>query len=227
MKPERLNQVFEMPPDCAGTQVTDEHISLEASLEKLSIYTHVSPEQIRQLSFHPQFSQHSGFGSVSLRRDTLMIRAAEGARVVLAVDDKETIVGFSVLAHPQPDMRWAQIDSDAVMEMEMIEVARDWRRIEVGKALLEAILRHPWTEEKIIYLVGYSWTWDLEGMKMSTFQYREMMIRFFQSFRFTERRTNESNVCLDKHNLFMCRIGNRVDARLQENFKWLSLTGHF
>ena len=134
MEAQRLNQVLEMSADWTATQLTDEYIGLETPLGILSIYTHVSAEQIRQLSFDPQFSQHSGFGSVSLRRDTLMRRAAEGAGVVLAVDDKETIVGFSVLAHPQPDMRWAQIDSDAVMEMEMIEVARDWRRIEVGKA---------------------------------------------------------------------------------------------
>lgn len=227
MKPERLNQVFEMPPDCAGTQVTDEHISLEASLEKLSIYTHVSPEQIGQLSFRPQFSQHSGFGTLSLRKETLIRRAAQDAKVVLAVTDRETIIGFSVLAHPQPDMRWAQIDSKAVMEVEMIEVIRNWRRIEVGKALLKATLCHPWTEKRIIYLVGYSWTWDLEGMKMSASQYRKMMVSFFQSFQFTERKTNEPNVCLDPQNLFMYRIGDQVDARLQEDFKWLSLTGRF
>lgn len=205
-----------------------EHINLETGLGKLSLYTFAFPDQVKRLSLDPQFSEHRGLGSLETIREALMRRAAEkDANVVLAVTNEEKIVGFSLHAPPQPDQRWAAINSDAVMELEAVGVTRDWRRMGVGRALVEAALCCPKAEERIVYAVGYHWTWDLEGAKLNAAQYRTMIIRLLQPFGFAERRTNEPNVCLDAHNLFISRIGNQVNGRLQVDFKWLSLIGNF
>lgn len=200
-----------------------ERNALETPIGKLSLYTFASPDEIKGLSFDKQFSQHRGFRSLFTRRTSLMKRAAEeDANVVLAVTDKENIIGFGVLAYPESDQRWSRLEPRVMMEVKAIEVARDWRQMGVGRALVKGMLSHPDAEAKILYLVGFTWTWDLEGTKITTSQYRNMMIRLFQPFQFSERKTNEPNICLDADNLFLCRIGKDIDDRLAEDFKWLS-----
>lgn len=200
-----------------------ERIALQTPMGKLSVYTFASADEIRRLSFDGQFSDHPDFRSLYTRRASLIKRAAEeDANVVLAVTDKEDIIGFGVLASPEPDQRWARLEPGVMMEVRAIEVARDWRQMGVGSVLVKGILSHPRVEEKIIYFVGYTWTWDLSWAKITASQYRKMMIRLFQPFQFNECKTNEPNICLDAENLFMCRIGQNISARLRDDFKWLS-----
>ena len=142
--------------------------------------------------------------------------------MVLAVTDKQNIIGFGVLACPEPDQRWARLEPKAMMEVKAIEVARDWRQMGVGSILVKGMLTHPEAEEKIIYFVGFTWTWDLRWTNITASQYRQLMIRLFQPFEFNECKTNEPNICLDADNLFMCRIGKNVSDRLRDDFKWLS-----
>jgi acetoin utilization protein AcuA len=200
-----------------------ERIALETPMGKLSIYSFASPDEIRRLSFDRQFSEHRGFRSLYTRGESLIKRATEeDANVVLAVTDKENIIGFGVLAYPGPDERWARLEPRVMMEVKAIEVTRDWRRMGVGSVLVKGMLSHPGVEEKIIYFVGFTWTWDLEWMKMTASKYRKMMVRLFQPFQFNECKTNEPNICLDADNLFMCRIGKNISDRLLDDFKWLS-----
>ncbi len=200
-----------------------EWIALETPMGKLSMYTFASPDEIGRFGFDRQFSEHRGFRSLYTRGESLIRRAAEeDANVVLAVTDKENIIGFGVLACPEPDQRWARLEPGVMMEVKAIEVTRDWRRMGVGSLLVKGMLSHPRVEEKIIYFVGFTWTWDLEWTRMTASKYRKMMIRLFQPFQFNECKTNEPNICLDADNLFMCRTGKNISDRLLDDFKWLS-----
>lgn len=200
-----------------------EWIALETPMGKLSMVTFASPDEIRRFGFDRQFSEHRGFRSLYTRRTSLIRRATEeDANVVLAVTDKENIIGFGVLACPEPDQRWARLEPKVMMEVKAIEVARDWRRMGVGNVIVKGMLSHPKVEEKIIYFVGFTWTWDLEWTRMTASKYRKMMIRLFQPFQFNECKTNEPNICLDADNLFMCRTGKNISDRLLDDFKWLS-----
>jgi acetoin utilization protein AcuA len=107
------------------------------------------------------------------------------------------------------------------MEVKAVEVSRDWRGSGIGRSLVSGILEHPDTEDHILYFVGYTWTWDLEGSKLSASKYRDMMYNLFKSQCFAEYKTNEPNVCLDPNNLFMCRIGKHITEEVLEQFKWL------
>jgi len=99
----------------------------------------------------------------------------------------------------------------------VIEVSRPWRGCGLAKALLEMLVDHPLAEDRIIYMVGYSWTWDLEGMP--AIQYREMMIRLFSHFGFQVFQTNEPNVMMHPENLFMARIGANISEATVRRFK--------
>jgi acetoin utilization protein AcuA len=70
-------------------------------------------------------------------------------------------------------------------------------------------------------MVGYSWTWDLDGTRKTAQQYRQMLIRLFEPFGFIEYQTNEPNICLKPENLFMGRVGDKVDEQTCRAFKWL------
>ena len=107
------------------------------------------------------------------------------------------------------------------MEVKAIEVSRDWRSKGVAGKILEMLAGHPSIEEKIAYMVGYSWTWDLDGTRKTAQQYRQVLIRLFEPFGFIEYQTNEPNICLKAENIFMGRIGSRVSAEIQQAFKWL------
>jgi acetoin utilization protein AcuA len=73
----------------------------------------------------------------------------------------------------------------------------------------------------ITYMVGYSWTWDLDGTGLTAQQYRNMLIRLFGAHGFREFQTNEPNLCLKPENLFMGRVGGEVSDSMRKAFKWL------
>jgi acetoin utilization protein AcuA len=189
---------------------------------EVRIRSFCSPEEIRQWSFNPQFGSHARYRPLYTKRESLEETAAQDdANVTLALGDGNLIVGFGMLAYPDPGERWAELDPRLLMEVKAVEVARRWRSAGVAKDIITLLLRHPLIEEKIVYMVGYSWTWDLDGTQKTAQAYRRMLIALFEPFGFIEYQTNEPNICLKPENLFMGRIGRQVPEELQKAFKWL------
>lgn len=181
-----------------------------------------SPEEIRTYTFNDQFGTHAHYKSLYTKRESLEKNASEpDANVTLALTDNDEIIGFGVLIYPEPDERWTRLGSRIMMEVKAIEVSRARRSLGVARSIVKMLLSHPQIEEKIVYMVGYSWTWDLDGTKKSTQQYRRMLIRLFEPFGFLEYQTNELNICLKPENIFMGRVGQNVSKEIQHKFKWL------
>lgn len=197
-------------------------IFLATSLGELRIRSFCTPEDIRQLSFDRQFGTHAHYRSLYTKRDSLERKAEDpDASVVLAIADATHIVGFGVLAYPDPEERWSELQPRVMMEVNAIEVSREWRAKKIAKGIVQMMMVHPLIEEKIAYFVGYSWTWDLDGNRMSAQQYRQMMAKLFEPFGFQEFQTNEPNICLKPENIFMARIGGSISKEVQNQFKWL------
>jgi acetoin utilization protein AcuA len=188
----------------------------------LRIHSLCSPEQIRQYTFDSQFQNHKHYKSLYTRQQSLEDNArCSDANVVLTIAEPENIIGFAVLAYPAPDERWAELGPKIMMEIKAIEVCRAWRSVGIAPRMMKMMLAQPHIEDKIIYLVGYSWTWDLSGTDMAARQYREMLIGLFRPHGFQEFETNEPNVCLKPENFLMCRIGQNISQMLKDRFKWL------
>ena len=186
------------------------------------ICPHCRPEKIRALSFDSQFGTHAHYKSLYTRRESLeRIALQEGTDVTLALSGPDRIIGFGVLAYPDPGERWSKLDCRLMMEVKAIEVSRDWRSAGVAGGIIRAMLSDPLVEEKVIYMVGYSWTWDLDGTGKSAQEYRRMLIDLFEPFGFQEYETNEPNICLKAENMLLGRIGRKVSSEQQTNFKWL------
>jgi acetoin utilization protein AcuA len=180
------------------------------------------PDEINQYAFDSQFRVYDDYKSLFTRPESLAKSAAlAGANVVLALVESKNIIGYGVLAYPDSGERWAELGPKIMMEIKAIEVCRTWRSLGIAPRILKRMLRHPDIEDKIIYMVGYSWTWDLAGTHMTAGQYREKLCDLFQSFGFQEYETNEPNVCLKPENLLMCRIGKNISRMVKDRFKWL------
>jgi acetoin utilization protein AcuA len=197
-------------------------IQLNTPMGAVTIRSFCSSEEIRQTMFNPQFSSHAQYRSLYTRRQSLEDNADQpDTNVTLAVADGNLIVGFGVLAYPEAGERWAELEPQVMMEVKAIETCRVWRSQGLAKGILSMLLHHSFVEDKIVYMVGYSWTWDLDGSKKTAQQYRRMLIRLFEPFGFVEYQTNEPNICLKPENVFMGRVGKNVSSAVQNDFKWL------
>lgn len=181
-----------------------------------------TPDAIRSFEFDDQFGTYSHYKSLYTKRESLeKIAKVKDTNVVLAIADNRRIIGFGVLAYPESGERWEKLGPEMMMEIKALEVSRNWRIAKVARQILELLLSSPIIEDKIIYLVGYSWTWDLDGTELSRQQYRSMLVHLYESFGFEEYQTNEPNICLKPENFFMGRIGKNVSKEMVKNFKWL------
>ena len=190
--------------------------------DRLTVRSFCSLELIRQSEFDAQFSVHAQYKSLYINRKSLEACASlPDANVTLALTDTSRIVGFGVLVPPEPGERWAAMGPGAIMEVKAVEVGRSWRGAGIARNIMQLLMKHPRIEELIVYMVGYSWTWDLDGEGLSAVEYRQKLIALFSRFDFLELPTNEPNVALRPENLFMSRIGECVSTRRQQQFKWL------
>jgi acetoin utilization protein AcuA len=181
-----------------------------------------TPEELRSFTFDQQFGVHAQYKSLYTKRGSLEEMAAQrDANVVVALAGGNHIIGFGVLANPEEDERWARLGSEIIVEIKALEVSRSWRSAKVARGILQMLLSHPRIENKIVYLVGYSWTWDLDGTGKSAQQYRKMLVHLYEAFGFREYQTNEPNICLKPENFFMGRIGKYVKQKVISQFKWL------
>jgi acetoin utilization protein AcuA len=188
----------------------------------VQIRSFCSPAEIRQWAFNPEFRAYTNYRSLYTERESLATEARQpDANIVLALVGGQEIIGFGVLNYPGPQERWIDLGPGLMMELKAIEVCRSRRSARVASEILALLLDHPLIEEKIAYLVGYSWTWDLEGTGKTVEQYRRMLINLFGSRGFQEYRTNEANICLRPENFFMCRVGKNISQAILNRFKWL------
>jgi acetoin utilization protein AcuA len=204
------------------SKVSSKEILLQTPKGAVLIRSFCTPEEIHRCTFDTEFRIYPHYRSLYTKRKSLEKLAVQpGANVVLAVIDHCHIIGFGVLAYPDTGERWIALGPRMMMEIKAIEVVRSRRSAGIAHGLMRMILSHPQIEDKIIYMVGYSWTWDLEGAQKTAQEYRRMLVELFGPYGFREFQTNEPNICLKPENIFMGRIGKNISQDLQTQFKWL------
>ena len=129
------------------------------------------------------------------------------------------IVGLAVLRYPDPDERWVRVGDNVMMEVGVIEVSQPWRSMGISTRMLHLLVDHPMAENRIFFMVGYSWTWDLDCSGLLPMEYRQMMVHLFSKEGFATFQTNEPNVMMRPENLFMARIGDGVSEKMVNCFK--------
>ena len=198
-----------------------QHIIWPTPKGDIVIRSFCTPDEIRRYAFDSEFGHFNRYKSLYTRRESLEKEADHNdANVTLALSEGSNIIGYGVLGFPEANGRWSAVGSGVVMELKALEVCRTWRSFHVAEGLLELCMDHPKIEERILFLVAYSWTWDLEWARHSTGQYKEMLARLFEPHGFREVHTNEPNVNLRPENMMMARIGKNIGEATVEQFKW-------
>ncbi len=188
----------------------------------VNICSFCSPDEISPLSFREAFTKYAHDNPIISEKESL-IRAASSpdANVTLAITTDGKIIGLAILEYPRADERWVRVGERVMAEVSVIEVSRPWRSTGIARELLHFLLDHPLKPDRIFYMVGYSWTWDLEDAGISPVCYRDMMIRLFTPQGFKTYQTNEPNIMLRPENLFMARIGENISESVRRRFKML------
>ena len=179
------------------------------------------PALFKNLQVDAGLGHFSHYSSIIQRlEDFETIALLPGGRVTLGVEDPNIIVGYCVGSYPDSQDRWAAL-GDLMYELAAVEVSRNYRGCKLGEKLLGMTMNDDFFEDKIAYMCGYSWHWDLEGKGMSAAQYRSMMKHLYGKFGFREVYTNEPNITLRAENIMMIRVGLRVTPEDQMKFRHL------
>jgi acetoin utilization protein AcuA len=146
------------------------------------------------------------------------IASGEDGNVILALLGERLVVGYAVCYYPEQRERWARLGK-LMYEMGAIEVSRGYRHLHLAQRLAELSVDADFFEDKIAYMNGFSWHWDLDGTGFTMAQYRKMMVNLLKPYGFREYPTNEPNVAMREENVFLSRIGSRVSPRDQRRFR--------
>ncbi|MCP3956009.1 MAG: hypothetical protein GY697_27910 [Desulfobacterales bacterium] len=193
---------------------------LETARGTISVASFYTPEHIEALSFKGSFRLHPHYSPIiSSKKSLIRVAAEPDANVTLATTPAGDIVGFGILQYPDPDDRWVRVGHRVMMELSVVEVSRTWRGGGLASKILEYALAHPLKDDKILYMVGYSWTWDIAGSGLPIMAYRDMMIGLFAGFGFALRQTNEPNIMMRPENMFMVKIGANVTDAVGRRLK--------
>ena len=187
---------------------------------EIRILTYCQPAFIRSLSFDEGIGRFSRYRSIVTSLDTLeKIAALPEGNVTLALSSTEQIVGYVECCYPDLIEGWRNNADGLCYGLGAIEVSRNWRRLGIARAMVALIIADPFIEEKIFFLTGYSWHWDLDQTQLSAYAYRNVLVRLFRPFNFRVYLTTNPEIVMSSANVLMARIGNKVTPTQVERFQ--------
>jgi acetoin utilization protein AcuA len=193
----------------------------ETPMGKLMIRSNCPPGCYAGLQLEEGLGHFSHYSSIIHKLEAFeTIASRKEGRVTLALLEPNLIVGYGTCWYPDSDDRWSAL-GELMYEMGAVEVSRNFRSLQLAGRILEATLNEDFFEDKITYMCGFSWHWDLEGSGMNAVRYRQMMMKLYSRVGFREVYTNEPNIALREENLMMIRVGSRVTPEDQRRFRYL------
>lgn len=139
----------------------------------------------------------------------LALAAAEDAAVFLAARD-DLLVGYCTLHPPDPVTTFGAARLPFLLEMGAIEVSSAWRFEGLGRSLLELAFGSDALEDYIVISCEYWWHWDLEGLGMEAWQYRNMLEDVMRRVGLVPRPTGDPEISSHPANMLTVRLGRRV-----------------
>jgi len=155
------------------------------------------------------------FARRSEREHQLLLSIARQPENMLTLAYTATgkIVGQATIA---PVDNWWQ-DIGNTYEI-AVEVSTGWREMGIAHQLLSFALEFEALEEYLILGLGLSWHWDMEGLGISRYRYREMIAQLFAAHGFAEYLTSEPNIRMDPANILLARPGSRLNSESMNRF---------
>jgi len=193
----------------------------------LEFRDHCLPEFLESLAASPDIGAFSRYSPLAAERQLAALAAVSrfpGSRVLVAHRGRE-LLAYLTFHPPEPEGRWADCPAGEVLELGGVEVARGMRHRGLATLLIHRAFSAPEFDTKVVYAQGLTWCWDLRGTGLSVMAYRDMVFRLFAAYGFELYPTDEPNICHDRNNLLLVRIGAKASMRLVEQFRAVLIDG--
>lgn len=202
-----------MPPCAQNTEL------IQTPNGAITICPRCVPGFFSNLKLDAGLGNFAHYSSIIQKLDVFeKVISGKDGRVAVALKESNIVVGYLVCWYPDRAERWSRL-GELMYEMGAIEVSRNFRHMQIAQKMITLILDDDFFEDKIAYMNGFSWHWDLDGSGLTMAEYRKMMMRLLKGYGFQEFYTNEQNIALREENIFMARIGSRVSAEQQQKFR--------
>lgn len=185
----------------------------------LSVIPKSPPELFPHLELDEGLGTFAHYRSIIQKLDVFQdVASRKDGRVGIALVGDTTLVGYGACWYPEEGERWAKL-GELMYEMGALEVSRNYRGHKIGRRIFDLLMDDDFFEDKIAYMNGYSWHWDLDGTGFSMGEYRKMLMGLLRGHGFKEYFTNEPNIALREENFFMARVGSRVSEEDRQRFR--------
>ncbi|XKE79144.1 GNAT family N-acetyltransferase [Oceanobacillus kapialis] len=175
--------------------------------ERVTLEGPLNSEQLKNYHFHEQLT---AFRPAAKQFEALQSIAdfREGRIIVARTDD--TIIGYVTYLHPDPLERWSEFKMEELMELGAIEVIPSYRGAKIASGLLQVSMMDEYMEKYIIISTEYYWHWDLDGTKLSIWDYRKVMEKMMATGGLLPAPTDDPEIISHPANCLMVRIGEKV-----------------
>src|SRR5215471_7793277 len=156
-----------------GNSTTSQSRTIETPAGKLVLRNFCPPSLVESLWAGCGLR---AFARLPEREHRLLVNIARrpDSALTLAHTLSGEIVGEVTLV--PADAWWAGLDQ--VYEI-AIQVSSPWRRLGIARQLLAFALELDVLEEIIILAMGLSWHWDMEGLGLTRYRYRQLIAQLF------------------------------------------------
>jgi len=186
----------------------------------IEISSHIQPADVRSYTLDEGIGRFPHYRSMVTDRGTLeKLAASPDANLVLAISHTGHILGYTGYSYPDPIEGWDDNTDGLCFELCAIEVSRCWRRRGIARAMIDALVRDPLIEKKILFLTAYAWHFDVEQTRLTENGYRNMLVRLFKPFGFDVYPTRRTEITMFPANMIMARAGEKVMPKQRERFQ--------
>lgn len=151
-------------------------------------------------AFRPPVKQH----------EALLALASADDGAVFVADRDGLLVGYCTFHPPDELTPFGAARLPYLLEMGAIEVSRNWRCGGVGRALLELAFDNDALEDYLVLSTEYWWHWDLDGLEMEVWAYRNMLEDVMRRVGLVPHPTDDPEISSHPANMLTVRIGRRV-----------------
>lgn len=178
----------------------------------------LSSSQLKKYDFHEGLT---AFRPAQRQFEAILeIADLEEGRIIIARKEK-TIIGYVTYLYPDPLERWSYFNMENLIELGAIEVAADYRGFKLASELIRISMMDEKMEDYIVFSTEYYWHWDLEGTKISIWDYRKVMEKMMFAGGLTPAPTDDPEITSHPANCLMVRIGRNVPEESVEKFNRL------
>ncbi len=131
------------------------------------------------------------------------------------------LIGYATVHPPDPIERWSQSREPGLYELGAVETSSAHRGRHLARRLLEVTFNTGRFEDKIVIATLYHWHYDLEGTGLTTYAYRGLLERLYNSVGFQVFKTNDPEIAFYPGNSLMARIGPEAPEALKAEFERL------